>query len=74
MTIDEKIKHLRELEYKSNVLACVPYANDFEKNARNMNKQAADEYKELADWLEELKELRKQKWINVKDRLPNQED
>ena len=37
MTIDEKIKHLRELEYKSNALACVPYANDSEKNARNMN-------------------------------------
>ena len=55
MTIDEAIKHARD---KANEQK---YYASFEKNTLLSCKQCAEEHEQLADWLEELKELRKQK-------------
>ena len=55
MTIDEKIQDFRQLEYDFEHCMC-----DTEDDKENLVKyqQEYEYYKQLADWLEELKELR----------------
>lgn len=74
MTIDEAIKHAEKV------------AEDEERNAgwyydkeRSCYKKkcikCADEHRQLAGWLKELKQLRDQtRWIPVSERLPDKEE
>lgn len=57
MTIDEAIKHAREVA--KNKMA--EYQNHYDKDAHyypRQCKKCAEEHEQLADWLEELKALR----------------
>ena len=58
MTIDEVIKHAREAAEKYRENTNVEPQNSFEAEARKVAEQEAEKNKQLADWLEELKELR----------------
>jgi hypothetical protein len=69
MTLDEAIKHaekviVENLEKTKGRNASDPIAiNCFE---------CAEEHRQLAEWLKELKQLRKQtRWIPVSERLPS---
>lgn len=55
MTIDEKIQDFRQLEYDFEHCMC-----DTEDDKENLMEyqQEYEYYKQLADWMEELKELR----------------
>lgn len=69
MTLDEAIKHAREKAKVQREFSL------FEKELYHTCIRSAEEHEQLAEWLEELKELRarvelKDKWINVEDRLP----
>ena len=73
MTIDEKIQDFRQLEYDFEHYMC-----DIEDEQENLVRyqQEYEYYKQLADWLEELKELReyKKKWkCNRKKEVENNE-
>lgn len=58
MTIDDAIKHAREAveKYRENTNA--EPQNSFEAEAKEVAEREAEKNKQLADWLEELKELR----------------
>jgi len=59
MTIDEAIKHAEEVA-EEQVKRC---------------EKCADEHRQLAEWLKELKQLREQtRWIPVSEKLPEKED
>ena len=48
------------------------YINNAEYERTHGNLQGCLEFKQLADWLKELKQLREQtRWIPVSERLPN---
>lgn len=60
MILDEAIKHAEEL---------ADYDCYNEKQLK-----CAEEYRQLAEWLKELKQLREQtRWIPVTERLPEEE-
>lgn len=61
MTIDEVIKHARESAEKSRANTNIEPQNSFEAEAKKVAEQEAEKNKQLADWLEELKELREYK-------------
>ena len=68
MTLDEAIKHCEDVEEEKR--------KDYERAcAYNIPSEGclecAEEHRQLAEWLEELKQLREQtRWIPVSDRLP----
>ena len=55
MTLDKKIKQLRDEEARFKRCAAMACANDFESESKRVNTVAADELGQLADWLEELR-------------------
>lgn len=61
MTIDEVIKHARESAKKCRANTNIEPQNSFEAEAKKVAEQEAEKNKQLADWLEELKELREYK-------------
>ena len=82
MTIDEAIKHAEEEAQEQDKL-CKRYddASGFTRShneeirtsAAKQCEKCADEYRQLAEWLKELKQLREQtEWITVLDRLPDE--
>lgn len=81
MTLDEAIKHCEEVA-EENDLAAGMYKilaennhNTYEKLTAETNSsrcaECAEEHRQLAEWLRELKERREaDNWISVNDRLP----
>jgi len=65
MTLDEAIKHAEEVvEKKERDLK-------FYERVNEECKECAEEHRQLAEWLKELKQLREQtKWILISERLP----
>ena len=61
MTIDDVIKHARESAEKCRANTNIEPQNSFEAEAKKVAEQEAEKNKQLADWLEELKELREYK-------------
>jgi len=91
MTLDEAIKHAEEVA-KQNEEDAIIYSNckNHKKNlyeiglAENAEKKCckcAEEHRQLAEWLKELKQLREQvsnsekpnKWIPVSEKLPEED-
>lgn len=69
MILDEAIKHYEEVVEELEEEAVKGCCDDTEI----MNKciESANEYRQLAEWLKELKQLREQtRWIPVNERLP----
>ena len=67
MTLDEAIKHAEEVAEKNEW---------FEKNYLENKgcKECAEEHRQLAEWLNELKQLREQaRWIPVSEGLPEKD-
>lgn len=81
MSLNEAIKHAEEVA-KQNEDDAIVYSNckNHKKNlyeiglAENIEKKCrkcAEEHRQIAEWLKELKQLRKQtRWIPVSERLP----
>lgn len=82
MTIDEAIKHAKKVAevqeeaakewHENQVRKCelIPFA-EMDYTHENNCKKCADEHRQLAEWLKELKQLREQtRWIPVSERLP----
>jgi len=77
MTLDEAIKHAEEVACKKESEAeCIRswgQENDTKKWAISCEKYAK-EHRQLAEWLKELKQLRKQtRWIPCSERLPEED-
>ena len=82
MTLDEAIKHAEEVAVEQDKL-CKRY-DDASGYSRSHNEsirvadakwceRCAKEHRQLAEWLKELKQLRKQtNWISVSERLPEE--
>ena len=74
MTIDEAIKHAEEVAEEKDMQ--VGFDTDYpcyqmSDAERNQCKKCAEEHRQLAEWLKELKQLRKQiRWIPCGKRLP----
>lgn len=67
MTLDEVIKYAEKVVELANMQAGFEFSN----TERNQCKKFAEEHRQLAEWLKELKQLREQtKWIPVSERLP----
>lgn len=72
MTLNEAIKHEEEIvkEEQYEYQECVATHNM--EGAMNCRKYA-EEHRQLAEWLKELKQLREQtRWIPVSERLPKE--
>lgn len=73
MTIDESIKHAREVAEKKYAEGMLCHANPNDDLLEGCI-QCAEEHEQIAEWLEELKELRnttkKGGWIPCSERLP----
>lgn len=54
MTLDEAIKHAEEVAEKQEMLCTICVSED----ARKDKKRCAEEHRQLAEWLKELKHLR----------------
>gem|GEM_PF-1117959 len=61
VTLDETIKYAREAAEKYRGNTSAEPQNSFEAEAKKVAEQEAEKNKQLADWLEELKELREYK-------------
>ncbi len=76
MTLNEAIEHAMEVAEEKDTQAgfdtdylCYQMSN----TERNQCKKCADEHRQLANWLKELKQLREQtRWIPVKEKLPEE--
>ena len=72
MTLDEVIKHAGEVMFEN--LEKTKDRNASDPIAINCFK-CAEEHRQFAEWLKELKQLREQtSWIPCKDRLPETDD
>ena len=71
MTIDEAIKHCEEVAESQE-----SYCNqDGFESITISHKKCAEEHRELAEWLKELKQYREtQRWIPVSERLPEENE
>jgi hypothetical protein len=66
MTLEEAIEHCEEVAYKNE---CKMTSDDGYTDASM--KRCAEEHRQLAEWLKELKQLREQTgWIPVSDKVP----
>ena len=76
MTLDEAIKHAEEVaEEKENEAQDLEYSKLDWKYEANQCSKCAEEHRQLAEWLKELKQLREQtKWILISEKLPNEFD
>ena len=77
MTLDEMIKHAEEVaesqEYEGKKLEenGEKYYDEYENYCASQCFECAEEHRQLAEWLKELKQLKEQtKWISVSKRLP----
>lgn len=77
MTIDEAIKHAEEVaesqEYEGKKLeeSGKKYHDEYENYCASQCFECAEEHRQLAEWLKELKQLKEQTgWIPVSERLP----
>lgn len=72
MTLDEAIKHAEEVAEEKEEQA---WEAQLQEEYRTC-KDCAKEHRQLAEWLKELKQLRKQtktgRWITVSERLPEE--
>lgn len=60
MSIDEAIKHAREIsDCCKSEISTFPNLEPYEKYCNGELEKRADEHEQVAEWLEELKELRK---------------
>ena len=73
MTLDEAIKHAEEVADVCEFEASKYDMTDaYESHVACQEGKCAEEHRQLAEWLKELKQLRDQtRWIPVSDRLPN---
>ncbi|HAH18428.1 MAG TPA: hypothetical protein DCL29_05405 [Eubacterium sp.] len=82
MTLDEAIRHAEEVAegqekvakewHEGQVRKCelIPFA-EMDYTHENECKKCAEEHRQLAEWLKELKQLREQtRWVSVSERLP----
>jgi len=82
MTLDEAIKHVEEIaeENEYNAQICHKILKDRLADFRDLQAEnnfikCAEEYRQLAELLKELKQLRKQtRWIPVSERMPDLDD
>lgn len=82
MTLDEAIKHAEEVAEEKqlkahNLKQCNDYGNPKSTITKGVDKceTCAEEYRQLAEWLKELKQLREQtRWIPVSERLPEERE
>jgi len=81
MTIDEAIKHAEEVaesqEYEGKKLeeSGKKYHDEYENYCASQCFECAEEHRQLAEWLKELKQLKEQtRWIPVSERLPEEEE
>ena len=77
MTLDEAIKHEEEtadnLEREAKCIRSWGKENDTKQGAINCEK-CAEEHRQLAEWLKELKQLREQiRWIPINERPPEKD-
>ena len=74
MTLDEAIKHAEEVAEEKEEQA---WEAQLQEEYRTC-KDCAQEHRQLAEWLKELKQLRKQtktgRWIPCSERLPEERD
>ena len=72
MTLDEAIKHAEEIAEKCEFDTDWGIGNHFiDRSGVADIIKCAEEHRQLAEWLKELKQLREQtKWIPVSERLP----
>lgn len=75
MTIDEAIKHAEEVADVCEFEASKYDMTDaYESHVACQEGKCAEEHRQLAEWLKELKQLKNQtKWIPVSERLPKDE-
>jgi biotin-(acetyl-CoA carboxylase) ligase len=70
MTLDEAIKHSEEVAEEKEKQAWESQLQEEYEKIKPC-KKCAEEHRQLAEWLKELKQLREQtKWIPVSERLP----
>lgn len=70
MTLDEAIKHAEEVTEEKKAQAWEAQLQE-EYGKIKSCKECAEEHRQLAEWLKELKQLREQtRWIPVTERLP----
>lgn len=76
MTLDEAIKHAEEVADVCEFEASKYDMTDaYESHVACQEGKCAEEHRQLAKWLKELKQLRNQtSWILVSKRLPKEED
>ncbi len=73
MTLEEAIKHCEEVAETNERICATELSVGLPDiyNHKDEAKKCADEHKQLAEWLKELKQLREQtRWIPVSERLP----
>lgn len=75
MTLDEAIKHAEEVADVCEFEASKYDMTDaYENHVACQEGKCAEEHRQLAEWLKELKQLRNQtSWIPVSERLPDEE-
>lgn len=76
MTLDEAIKHAEEVAEQNETLSEKWQKEGGEKWGKTtICRERAEEHRQLAEWLKELKQLREQtRWIPVSERLPETDD
>lgn len=75
MTIDEAIKHANEVadlcEYEASKY---DMTDAYESHVACQEGKCAEEHRQLAEWLKELKQLREQtRWVPVSEKLPGED-
>jgi len=71
MILDEAIKHAETVAEEKKAQAWEAQLQEEYGKVKSC-KECAENYKQLAEWLKELKQLRKQtRWISVSKRLPD---
>ena len=75
MTLDEAIIHCEEIVEKNETDARHRFNTLPLAEQQKYCLECAEEYRQLAEWLKELKQLREQtRWIPVSERLPETND
>ena len=74
MTLDEAIIHAEEVAEEQKAQAWEAQLQEKYEKIRSC-KKCAEEHRQLAVWLKELKQLRESsKWVSVSEKLPNLDD
>ena len=72
MTLDESIKHAEEVsDFHEYNVSRYDMNDPFENHMACQDRKYAEEHRQIAEWLKELKQLKEQPmWIPVSERLP----